>query len=294
MIPKGDYTIGFDWYGATIDTDPDHLVARLAEATNATPELCSRVGRWTGLWKLHRGDDIPCTVAYTEDRPQEPFFEAKSHSPELVPLIREWHPQHRVARVDARIDFKDELWWDVLEPEMLAYAKSKDVIVEPIGPHHQPHLGGRTWNLGKSDGWQRCTTLYEKGCELRLPTRGPIRLEVKARPPSKLKAHYATLTVQEVLLDNAFVRHLVQRIGLDLGSAQLAQVEKNRSDLDRLMDVFARQYLATFKQLAERYDSMQEFRDELQRRADLDAEIRDYSRNARVTDAWSSPEEQRG
>jgi hypothetical protein len=32
---------------------------------------------------------------------------------------------------------------------------------------------------------------------------------------------------------------------------------------------------------------MQELRDELQRRADLDAEIRDFNRNARVTQAWA-------
>ena len=159
--------------------------------------------------------------------------------------------------------------------------------MEPIGPHKQPHLGGRTWNLGKSDGWQRCTTLYEKGCELRLPTRSPIRLEVKARPPSRMKAYYATLSVYEVLMDNAFVEQLVIHLDLDLKTAPSAKIERNRSDLDRLMDVFARQYLATFKLLAERYESMQEFRDELQRRADLDAEIRDYRRKAQVTEVWT-------
>lgn len=287
MIPEKDFTVGWDWYGATVATDPDHLVARLSEATQATPEMVTRAGRWSALWKLHRGEDVICTVAYTEDRPEEPFFEAKSHSPELVPLFREWFPVHRVARLDARIDFKDELWWDVIEAEMLAYAKARDVRMEPVGPHQQPHLGGRTWNLGKSQGWQRCTTLYEKGCELRLPTRSPIRLEVKVRPPSKLKANYADLTIREVLMDNAFVRHLADRLFLDLGAAKVAQVEKNRSDLDRLLDVFARQYLTTFKLLAERYDSMQELRDELQRRADLDAEIRNYNRNAKVTETWA-------
>lgn len=286
-LPKGDYSVGWDWYGATIDTDPDYLVARLAEAIQATPELLSRAGRWSALWKLHRGDDVPCTVAYTEQRPGEPFFESKSHSPELVPLIREWYPQHRVARVDARIDFYDDEWWGLIEDFMFAYAKRKDVLMEPIGPHKQPHLGGRTWNLGKSDGWQRCTTLYEKGCELRLPTRSPIRLEVKARPPSRMKAYYATLSVYEVLMDNAFVEQLVIHLDLDLKTAPSAKIERNRSDLDRLMDVFARQYLATFKLLAERYESMQEFRDELQRRADLDAEIRDYRRKAQVTEVWT-------
>lgn len=285
-IPKGDYTLGWDWYGATIETDPDHLVSRLAGPLQASPELVSRVGRWSALWKLHRGEDVPCTVAYTDDRLGEPFFESKSHSPELVPLIREWFPLHRVARCDGRIDFHDEGWWEVIEEEMKRYAHDRKVRMDPVGPHVQPHLGGRTWNLGKTSGWQRCATLYEKGCELRLPTRSPIRLEVKVRPPSKLKAHYATLTLHEVLLDNAFVRYLVERIGLDLGAARIAQVERNRTDLDRLLDVFSRQYLATFKLLAERYESMQEFRDELQRRAELDQQIRNYNRNTRVTETW--------
>jgi len=287
MTPdRKEFTIGWDWYGATIVTDPDSLVARLAGATMATPEMI-RAGRWDALWKLHRGDDVICTVAYTEDRPDEPYFEAKSHSPELVPLVREWHPQHRVARVDARIDFADDLWWDVIEADLKLYCETKNVRMDPVGPHLQPHMGGRTWNGGKTASWQRCVTLYEKGCELRLPTRSPIRLEAKVRPPSKLKAHYATLTVQEVLLDNAFVRYLVPRIGIDLGTAVMATVEKNRSDLDKLMDVFARQYLATFKLLAERYESMQEFRDELQRRAELDAEIRNYNRNSKATHPWA-------
>jgi hypothetical protein len=102
-----------------------------------------------------------------------------------------------------------------------------------------------------------------------------------------MKAFYATMSIEDVLMDNAFVRHLVWKLDLDLARAPVAQVEKNRSDLDRLMDVFARQYLTTFKRLAERYDSMQEFRDELQRRAELDAEIRNYNRNTKVTPAWA-------
>jgi hypothetical protein len=158
--------------------------------------------------------------------------------------------------------------------------------MDPVGPHLQPHRGGRTWNLGKSEGWQRCATLYEKGCELKLATRSPIRLEVKVRPPSKLKAFYASMSIDDVLMDNAFVRHLAWKLDLDFQRAPVAQVEKNRSDLDRLMDVFARQYLATFKLLAERYESMQEFRDELQRRAELDAEIRNFNRNAKVSEPW--------
>lgn len=287
MTLRGDYSVGWDWYGATIETDPDRLAARLSERLQASPELLARVGRWSCLWKLHRGEDVVCTVAYTEDRPGEPFFESKSHSPELVPIIREWFPSHRLARADARIDFKDEDWWELLEAEMKGYASVKGVQMDPVGPHLQPHLGGRTWNLGKSHGWQRCCTLYEKGCELRLPTRAPIRLECKVRPPSRLKAHYASLSLQEVLLDNAFVRHLAERLGLDLGAARIAQAERNRTDLDRLLDVFARQYMATFKLLADRYESMQQFRDELQRRADLDAEIRNYNRNARVTESWA-------
>lgn len=288
MNPEKDFTIGWDWYGATVEADPDLLVARLSGALQATPELISRAGRWSCLWKLHRGDDVPVTVAYSEDRPGEPFVESKSHSPEVVPLIREWFPQHRVARCDARIDFKDELWWDVIEAEMLAYAKARDVLMTPEGPHQQPHLGGRTWYLGRSQGWQRCAILYEKGCELRLPSRGPIRLEVKVRPPSKLKANYADLSIREVLMDNAFVRYLAERLFLDLGSARIAQVEKNRTDLDRLLDVFARQYLGTFKLIAERYSTLDELRDELQRRADLDEEIRNYNRNAKVTTAWTT------
>jgi len=149
-------------------------------------------------------------------------------------------------------------------------------------------IGGSRDDNGKTTSWQRCVTLYEKGMELRLPnSRAPIRLEAKVRPPSKLKAHYATLTVQEVLLDNSFIRYLLPRIGIDLGAAVLAKVEKNRSDLDRLMDVFARQYLGTFKLLAERYSTMDEFREELQRRRDLDAEIRNYNSNAKVSDTWA-------
>ena len=136
-------------------------------------------------------------------------------------------------------------------------------------------------------GWGRCTTFYEKGCELQLPTRSPIRVEAKARPPSRLKAHYASLTLQEVLLDNAFVRHLVEQLGIDLGTARVGSIERGRSDLDKLLDVFARQYLTTFKLLAERYATLDELRDELQRRADLDAEIRNYNRNARVTESWA-------
>lgn len=287
MTPRPDFTTGWDWYGCTLVSPPQELVGRLAKATQSDPEMLTRAGRWTALWRLHRGEDVICTVGSTDLRPDEPFFESKSHSPELVPLVREWFPQHRVARADARIDFHDDLWWDVIEPVMRDYHESRGILLVPDGPHTQPSMGGRTWNGGKSESWQRCVTLYEKGCELQLPTRSPIRLEAKVRPPSRLKAHYASLSINEVLLDNRFIRHLLPRIGVDLGQAIVAPCEKNRTDLDRLLDVFARQYLPTFKLLAERYLSVAELRDELERRANLDAEIRNYRSKAEVTKAWA-------
>jgi hypothetical protein len=283
VIPETDYLIGFDAYDATVEANPDQLVHTLATELNATVVVAASRGRWSQRWEFHRGPGQAIAfVSYTETRPDEPFVESKSHAEEVSDILRRRFPRHRIARIDARIDFTDELYWFVLEHQLRQYAHRRDEFMEPAGPHEQPHLGGRTWYLGnRRSKPQRLLRLYEKGCELGLRTRGPIRLEVQIRPPSKQKAHYATLSPQQVLMDHPFVRHLAAELGLDLEHATRAKVDVVRSDLDRTLDTLARQYLSALKLCRERFDTMAELVADLELRVEQDRRVREVARDSR-------------
>jgi len=274
VIVNPDYTIGFDAYDCTVRAEPDEVLHRLALDTQSSVVCAKSKGRWSERWELHRGEGPAIGfVSYSSSRPDEPFIESKSHAPEVSAIVRRDWPQHRVARVDARIDFNDELYWYVFEPLFLEYHARAKVWHEPRGCHVDPSMGGRTWYGAKPLSARRIR-LYEKGCELGLQTRGPIRLEVQDRPPSKLKAHYASLTCEEVLMAHPFVRFVATRLNLDLATAPRAPADRERSDLDRTLDWIARQYLPTMRLLRERFETVDELVVELERRIELDREVK--------------------
>lgn len=264
--------VGFDCYNCTLQDSPDAVLGALSHDLGLDVERIRSPGRWSAFWKLTRGTVPYATLAVADDRPDEPFLECKSTAPYFVPIIRERWPDHRLARVDVPLNLYHDDYWLVLEAEMLRYAKKHDVYMSPDGPHLQPELGGRTWYMGRKSS-ARLLRMYEKGSELGLTTRNPIRLELQVRPPSRQKKRYATLTPQEILLEHRFVAHVTHAMGIDLGTAPIAAPRPPRSDLDRLLDVMARQYLPTFRLCRERFTTMDEFITDLESRRERDAEI---------------------
>lgn len=271
-----EITLGWDWYGCTIEAEWDMAVRLIARRTQSEPVGIGPRSRWGQVWEMHRGESVIATVCLAAERPGEPFIECKSFADELVPIIRDAWPEHRVARMDARLDFPGDDWWYVLEPMCIEYARQRSIFIEPAGAHLQPELGGRTWYFGNRHAKsERLRRLYEKGCELKLRTRGPIRLETQWRPHSRDKALASQLTPQGLLHADHFVRHIASKLQLDLGIlTHLPKVERPRGDLDRILDTLARQYLGALQACRERFDNLDQLVDDLCARKARDEELR--------------------
>lgn len=268
-------TVEFDCYECTIEAEPAELIARIMnEVPGLDCESTGAMSRWSASWSLTRNRQPFCTIKVTDLRPDEPHLDCKSTAPILVPIIREhWPNQHRVSRVDACLDLYSNDYWQLCETKLLRWAVDHNIYAEPVGAHFQPHLGGRTWYLGKRQSAKRLVRVYEKGCERKLPHRWPIRVEHQVRPNSRTKERYATLTAQAVLLDNRFIAALAGVLQIDLGDVPSAAPKPERHYLDRILDVMARQYLPTLKAARERYETMDELIADLEQRRERDAEV---------------------
>jgi hypothetical protein len=276
-------TVAFDAYECSIEAPLAEVVATLARELQADTEVLGAISRWSFVVELKRGDRTLATVKESAQRPDECHLDCKSTAHELVPLIRTNWP-HRVSRVDACIDLYDDTYWEVLEYMLLKWANEKNEYTEPAGPHTQPHLGGRTWYKGnRHKKPQRLVRLYEKGCERQLKTRWPIRLEHQVRPKSLEKRRYSTMTAAEVLLENPFIRHALAKLQIDLGDAPSPIPHQPRHELDRILDVLARQYLETIKACRNRFETLAELQQDLEARIERDREVKAAMQNAQPT-----------
>lgn len=273
-------TVAFDAYECSIEAQLCEVVGALGHALQADQEVLGNLGRWSFVVQLKRAGHVLATVKESSQRPDECHLDCKSSAHELVPLIRANWP-HRVSRVDACLDLYSDDYWQVLEHLLLQWATRHAEYVEPAGPHMHPHLGGRTWYKGnRMKKPQRLVRLYEKGCERQLKTRWPIRIEHQVRPKSLDKARYSTLTAAEVLTENPFIRHALAKLQIDLGAAPEPIPHAPRNELDRVLDVLARQYLNTIKAARERFETMAEFQADLEARLDRDAQVCEALRTA--------------
>lgn len=129
-------------------------------------------------------------------------FECASTAGEVYPVLQGMFPQHSVSRLDAAEDYRGVGTWAKLEGMLTEVCGQHGVSMSPFGEGHvrpdgtRDETKGRTWYCGSKHSPYRIV-LYEKGIE-QLAKGIPadptwVRLEVRIRPASKMKARIGSM-----------------------------------------------------------------------------------------------------
>lgn len=183
----------FDWYQATVDqADDGRIPAMLAMATGS--KLVAGRGRngYAQNTQLVRDDELVAEVLGHSARLGEAHVVVTSEScDEVVPLIREHYPNHRVSRADSAIDFLG-LDFEQLDRELVEFSTGTDEngrLRNLSSMLISDSEGGSTRYLGSPRSEVR-VRVYKKTEQLRSQNRhlahtipdGVVRFELVMRP----------------------------------------------------------------------------------------------------------------
>lgn len=175
----------FDYYAATIQDDPEKVLAKLAKLGHAH-DRCDRLAATyhyqTGISVHNRHSGLACRVFF--DRGKSPYAFASSDATEAFSgLLRaEWPDRHLVTRFDPCQDFYDVAARRKVSKFIRSFAKARDIrlrqIVNPIHP-----TAGNTTYLGGDKSPFRLRA-YDKGWEQFAKVHAELgrkRIEVDAK-----------------------------------------------------------------------------------------------------------------
>lgn len=174
----------FDWYAATIDDADDGRVSRgLAVALGGSITAGRGRNGYSKCEVVQRDDEVLAEVYGRSARLGEVHVVSSSIAcDEVVPLLRNAWPVHRVARADSAVDFDAD--FEQLDALTLAFAKERRISFELITNSE----GGATRYLGARSSEVRLR-VYKKSEQLRAlhPERddipdGVVRAELQVRP----------------------------------------------------------------------------------------------------------------
>lgn len=175
----------FDWYESTHDELDEGLAAsRFAAALGGRVTDGKGRNGYAICHVIARGDDELLRVYGRSSRFGEVHFQVSSEScDEVVPLIREWWPAHRVSRADVSVDFAAD--FDELDGRALELATGRGISHRLV----TDSAGGATRYLGAPSSENR-VRVYRKSEQLRSlhPERaaeipdGIVRVELQNRP----------------------------------------------------------------------------------------------------------------
>lgn len=187
----------FDWYEMTFDGHDDgRESARLSLALGAETVRAKGRNGYAEAYSLVRNGDELARVFGHSARPGEVHIVTSSEScDEVVPLLREYWPEHRVSRADSSVDFAAD--FDALDHRAVAFARDAGIRFELITNSE----GGATRYLG-SRASENFVRLYKKSEQLRAlhPEKaaeipeGILRFELESRP-GKREVKEATATM---------------------------------------------------------------------------------------------------
>lgn len=251
-------TVKFDWYQCTIvGTDYartfDALALRLAAELGGVLAEGRTAYGYAVCWEIVRDERCLCRVFGKGHTRDEVHLQVTSSScVEVVPVIRRLFPAHRVSRVDACIDVRED--FDRLDEFVTAVASESGVYQELI----VNTLGGATRYLGSRQSPVRAR-LYKKSEELRarhpeaaseVPD-GIVRFEVEVRPHSRKKADFAEMSPADVFGASRWTRTLLSRI-FDLDVEPVHLSFRRPTSWQRTLSTLGRQYGPSVRQRAAR------------------------------------------
>ena len=192
----------FDWYEMTVDAHDDGRESlRLALRLGASTSVGRGRNGSASCVNLERGGDTLAKVYGRSARAGEGHIVTTADScDEVVPLLREFWPEHRVSRADSAVDFAAD--FDQLDRAAVAFAESRGISYRLITNSE----GGATRYLG-SMASEVAVRVYKKSEQLRAlhPERadevpdGVVRFELVARPGKReAKTAAASATPDEL------------------------------------------------------------------------------------------------
>lgn len=242
----------WDWYQATFEAPAEEITGGLLSVFSGVEPVSDR-GRHGYQYgrQICRGDDVLARI-WWGGNPGTHVQVTGGHSPELVPVLREWWPGHRVTRCDVCEDWDKAGLFDELSGELIAYSRENGIRIDQQGDWVRGE--GRTLYLGSRSSVVQLV-LYEKGYQIGLDQGGSpshVRLEVRLRPSGRdsrrLVARWAP---DEVFQGSRWLVQALERIGWErLQSASLGTVRRP-SDEARARAALIRQYGRALERWAE-------------------------------------------
>lgn len=238
------YTARFDWYSATFEhLDDDRVPAALAVALGGTITWSrGRLG-YARCASIDAGDETLARVFTGSARLGEVHVAVSGDACDrVVPLLRRLWPEHRVARADSAIDFRSE--FEVIDAAALAFAKDRRLAFRLVTDSE----GGATRYLG-SPSSEVTVRVYKKSEQLRKmhPERarevpdGIVRVELQARPGTRVKAAVATMTAEELWGLGAWTRDFAVEF-LRVDAERVATHFRRPTDWSRSLHWLGEQY----------------------------------------------------
>jgi DNA relaxase NicK len=230
----------WDWYAASLEASPDHLLGELVSAWElADVEGDRPLHGYHEAAVVKRGDSTLARVMWGGN-PGTHVVSTGQDAPVLQSALREKFPDHRVTRCDVAEDFKAPDAWDRLYALGLRVADRHNAKTSLMGDYHRAQ-DGRTLYLGtpKSVGQVR---IYEKGIQTRTDPDW-VRVEIAARPKRlDARERLASAEPAQVWGVTGWSKDLAERLGAsDLERIRAGTVWDPTSD-EQAWEWLCRQY----------------------------------------------------
>lgn len=288
--PKSPAALGWDWYTASLDADPEWVVHTLQKALSPCEGVATRAHpRYDAAWGLDRDGERLVSIHWGR-KYSAPLVEATGWKARLaVPAIRGLNVPHKVSRADIALDLTEFLPYEEIASLALTVARAHGVSTDTRGDWFDGGKNGRTLYLGSPSSAARAR-IYEKGKEAKADL-DVTRIEVQLRPPSTAKAYLAHCTPGQAFALMPSALDLASRLGVDLNLAvpETPLESRRRRDRDRARLALARQYVPTITKWLEEAGSPDAFLGELYRLRDADLDHRRRIRDAATQDARLYP-----
>jgi DNA relaxase NicK len=235
----------FDWYELTVDGHDDgREVLRLALRLGAVSTPGRGRNGYASCVNLERGDDVLAKVYGRSARPGEVHIVTTSEAcDEVVPVLREFWPEHRVSRADSSVDFTAD--FDELDRAALAFAEARGISYRLVTNSE----GGATRYLG-SMASEVAVRVYKKSEQLRAlhPERadevpdGVVRFELQVRPGKREVKQAAAVATADELWGFAQWSQLFAAQFLDIEAPRVSTHFRRPSDWARALHYLGQQY----------------------------------------------------
>lgn len=241
----------FDWYSASVDASPDHVIAMLKTVyKTAVLEPARPQNGFTHADKLVAPDgDTLITLWYGGSRQGTNVlvFASGSHADKFAHAIRGLFPDHELVRADPAIDYDEYGAYLSLFQHGLKSSRSVGVKNRFIGEAGSEfaleHDVGRTLYLGSRSSVSMIR-IYEKGKKDDKTRPNWVRAEFEFKPKGvDARKYYAKASIQEIVCSTKLGRAFFPALGVALQVPPVSPgTVRVKTDHERAMEHLRTQY----------------------------------------------------